>query len=189
MSSFLISQLQTDPRGQVGFNNITLGKRSSPVCCPWWQSPLHICPQAHPCCAPGQNSPPGSCLVWHFPVHGVTEQCVKSQWLCDNSTHYCWEELFHFCVSEFPACLLMWKTGLQDGKEGMCRAALPCGANIQETGGGWEPGNWISPLSPCPKLSVLVWEGQSCSFTFFFLLFAGRFCFWSCCGGLNEVFA
>lgn len=109
VSSFMISQLQTDPRGQVRFNNTTLGKSSGPVCSPWWQSPLHICPQTHPCCGPGHNSPPGTCVMWHFPVHvvnGVTEQCVKSHWLCMIISHFTAERSYFIFVCLWIPCLL-----------------------------------------------------------------------------------
>lgn len=47
--------------------------------------------------------------------------------------------------------------------------------------------NWIFPFSPCPKLSVFLWEGQSAALPCF--LFAAMFCFLNCFGGLNEVVA
>ena len=53
--------------------------------------------------------------------------------------------------------------------------------------GSYGAENWISPFSPCPKLSVFLWEGRSVALPCF--LFAGKFCFLSCCGGLNEVVA
>lgn len=175
----MICQLQADPRRQVRFNSTTLGKSSSPVLSPRWQSPLHICPHAHPCCAPEQNSSPGSCLVGHFPVrvvNGVTEQCAKSHWVCMIISRFIAERSY-FIFAWLWIILLTWKAGLQDGKERMCRAVLPCGANIQQVGSSWwwlfklpgwegrEPENWFSPS--LPQIFSFSVGGSKCSFTFF----------------------
>lgn len=98
------------------------------------------------------------------------------------------------CLNFLLSCSCR-KLGCRMEKKG-CSGQLclvePTFSRLAVADGGWEgrePGNWIFPLSVPQTFSFSV-RGSKCTFTFsFFSVFAGKFCFRSCCGGLNCCLA